>query len=241
MPVSAAALRELHRIHKQLSDLRERSERGPKQIRAREANLARLADELTRIQAEVKAAKVRIDQKQLLLKSGEEKIENLKGKLNAAASNREYQALKDQIAADQMAGSVLADEILEGMEKNDELQTQVVEAQAKIAGAKEELSKAQQAVRDQNELLQADIVRLEGELKTAETALPDDFRNDYDRVVKSKHDDAMAEVNGQFCGGCHQQLTPNMMSELSMARGIFCRSCGRLIYLPEDREPAGRR
>lgn len=241
MPVSAAALRELHRIHKQLSDLRERSERGPKQIRAREANLARLADELTRIQAEVKAAKVRIDQKQLLLKSGEEKIENLKGKLNAAASNREYQALKDQIAADQMAGSVLADEILEGMEKNDELQTQVVEAQAKIAGAKEELSKAQQAVRDQNELLQADIARLEGELKTAETALPDDFRNDYDRVVKSKHDDAMAEVNGQFCGGCHQQLTPNMMSELSMARGIFCRSCGRLIYLPEDREPAGRR
>ena len=46
MAVTAAALRELHRIHRQLSDLRERKERGPKQIKAREANLARLADEL---------------------------------------------------------------------------------------------------------------------------------------------------------------------------------------------------
>ena len=241
MPVSAAALRELHRIHKQLSDLRERADRGPKQIHAREANLTRLADDLTRIQAEVKAAKMRVDQKQLLLKSGEDKIENLKGKLNAAASNREYQALKDQIAADQMAGSVLADEILEGMEKSDDLQKQTAQAQAKIAAAKDELSKAQQTVRDQNAMLLGDIARLEADLKQAEAALPDDLRRDYDRVVKSKQDDAMAEVNGDFCGGCHQQLTPNMMSELSMARGIFCRSCGRLIYLPEDREPAARR
>src|ERR1700684_62266 len=100
MAVTAGALRELHRIHRQLSDLRERKERGPKTIRAREANLSRLAEELARLQADHKAARMRSDQKQLLLKTGEEKILGLKVKLNAAASNREYQALKDQIAAD---------------------------------------------------------------------------------------------------------------------------------------------
>ena len=47
----------------------------------------------------------------------------------------------------------------------------------------------------------------------------------------------MAEVQGEFCGGCYQQLTPNNMAELSMAVAIFCRNCGRLIYLPEDRTP----
>ena len=54
MAVSAAALRELHRIHRQLADLRERSDRGPKQIKARESNLGRLAEELTKVQAEAK-------------------------------------------------------------------------------------------------------------------------------------------------------------------------------------------
>ncbi len=201
--------------------------------------MARLAEELTRLQAEHKAARVRSDQKQLLLKSGEEKIQGLKVKLNAAASNREYQALKDQIAADQMAGSVLADEILEAMEKIDELAAQITEQQQKINGAKEELAKAQQGVRDQAGILDGDIKRLEAELRTAEAALPADFREAYQRVVNSKHEDAMAEVQGEFCGGCHQQLTPNNMAELSMSLAIFCRNCGRLIYLPEDRT-AGR-
>jgi hypothetical protein len=241
MAVTASALRELHRIHRQLTDLRERKERGPKQIRAREANLARLADELTKLQADHKAARIRSDQKQLLLKSGEEKVEGLKIKLNAAASNREYQALKDQIAADQMAGSVLADEILEAMEKIDELAAQIAEHQKKIAVTKEELSKAQQTVREQAELLDTDLKRLEGQLREAEASLPADFRQNYQRVVNSKQDDAMAEVQGDFCGGCYQQLTPNNMAELSMAVAIFCRNCGRLIYLPEDRTPSGNR
>jgi predicted nucleic acid-binding Zn-ribbon protein len=241
MSVTASALRELHRIHRQLSDLRDRKDRGPKQIKAREANLTRLGDELTKMQTDHKAARVRSDQKQLLLKSSEDKIENLKAKLNAAASNREDQALKDQIAADQMAGSVLADEILEAMEKIDELAAVLAEQQGKIAAAKEELAKAQQAVRDQVGQLDSEIGRLEGELRQAEDGLPADFREAYQRVVNSKHEDAMAEVQGEFCGGCYQQLTPNNMAELSMARAIFCRNCGRLIYLPEDRSAAGSR
>jgi predicted nucleic acid-binding Zn-ribbon protein len=241
MAVTAGALRELHRIHRQLSDLRERKERGPKQIKAREANLARLAEELSKLQADHKAARVRSDQKQLLLKSGEEKVESLKVKLNAAASNREYQALKDQIAADQMAGSVLADEILEVMEKIDELAKQITEQQQKIAVTKDELAKSQQAVRDQTGTLDSEIKRLDAELRQAESALPADFREHYQRVVNSKHEDAMAEVQGEFCGGCFQQLTPNNMAELSMSIAIFCRNCGRLIYLPEDRTPKGGR
>ena len=240
MSVTAATLRELHRIHRQLTDLRERAERGPKQIRAREANLSRLNEELTRVQTETKAAKMRADQKQLLLKSNEDKIENLKVKLNACGTNREYQALKDQIAADQMAGSVLADEILEALEKIDESQVHVGEAQKKLAVAKEELAKAQHIVQEQAGLLAADIARLEAELQTVEATLPDDFSVNYQRIVRSKGDDAMAEVQDKFCGGCHQQLTPNQLGDVSMARGVFCKNCGRLIYLAEDRTPGGK-
>jgi predicted nucleic acid-binding Zn-ribbon protein len=235
MSLTAASVRVLHRIHKQLTDLRDRIDRGPRQIRVREASIAKLTEELTKLQADHKAARVRSDQKQLLLKGGEDRIEQLKVKLNAAASNREYQALKDQIAADQMAGSVMADEILEMMEKIDELAGLVAEQQQKIATAKEELSKTQLTVRDMAGSLETDRKRLEAELVEAEAALPGDMRDQYRRLVNSKGDDAMAEVQGEFCGGCFQQLTPNDMAELSMARAIFCRNCGRVIYLPEDR------
>lgn len=232
MSVTAETLRVLHRIHLQLADLHERLDRGPRQIKARETNLAKMNEELARIQAEAKAAKVRSDQKQLLLKSGEDKIISLEGKLNASQSNREYQALKDQIAADKMANSVLADEILEAMEKIDEHKLVIGEAQNKLNIAKEELAKAQSLVVEQNQLLGTDVKRLEGELIEAERDLPDDFREVYVRIVRSRGADAMAEVEADVCTGCSVQLTPNMSAEVHTGRAVTCKSCGRLIYLP---------
>lgn len=237
MSVNAVALRELHRIHQQLADLRERLDRGPKQIKAREANVAKLEAELAKAQADSKAARVHVDQKQLLLKSGETKIEDLRRKLNACGTNREYQALLEQIAADEMAKSVLEDEILESMGKIDEHLAVIKDCQEKLAKGKDELSKAQQAVRDQHGSLMTDFERLDAELKKAEALLPSDFKDPYNRIVKSRGSDAMAQVEGESCGGCFQQITANTMNSLAMGRAVFCLSCGRLLYLPEDRSP----
>lgn len=240
MSVTAAALNELHRIHRQLSDLRERLDRGPKQVKAREANVAKIEAELAQCKADSKAAKMAADQKQLLLKTGEQKVRELKVKLNAAATNREYQALKDQIAADEMASSVLEDEILEALGKIDEFAIKVGEVEQRCAKGREELARGQAQVREQEGLLQADVIRLEADLRQAESILPADFRDAYQRIVKSKGSDAMAQVLEDTCGGCCQSITANMQSSLLMSRVVFCQSCGRLLYLPEDRAPGGR-
>jgi predicted nucleic acid-binding Zn-ribbon protein len=134
--VSTEILRKLHRLHHQLSDLRERLERGPKQIRARQLNLAHHEEQLAKLQTESKAFRVATDAKQLQFKSKEAKVKELRVKLNTANSNREFQALKDQIAADEMTNSVLADEILEALEKADAYQAQIAQSIAAMAKAK---------------------------------------------------------------------------------------------------------
>ncbi|MBL9080705.1 MAG: hypothetical protein JNK76_02810 [Planctomycetales bacterium] len=235
----AVVLRELHRIHIQLSDLRERLERGPRQIKAHETNVARADAEVTRIKNEQKAAKMAADQKQLQLKTIEGKLIDLRVKLNQSKSNREYQALKDQIAADEMAGSVLQDEILEAMEKVDEFKKTVSDAEAVHAKAKEEMARVQAGIRDQQGLLDSDVKRLEAELKESERGLPEDLRDTYNRMVRSKGADGMAQVDGEHCGGCYQTITANTMSSLMMDKIILCQVCGRLLYLPEDRSPGG--
>jgi predicted nucleic acid-binding Zn-ribbon protein len=233
-------LRELHRIHRQLNDLHERLDRGPKQIKARQGTVAKFEAELTQAKADSKAARVGADQKQLLLKSGESKIRELKVKLNAASSNREYQALKDQIAADEMANSVLADEILEALEKIDSFAPLIREAEQNLARGRDELAKAEQQVREQHDLLIGDVQRLEGELKTVEAGLPNDIREVYQRVVRSKGSDAMAQVDGETCGGCYHHLTANIINALLMGRVVCCQSCSRMLYLPEDRTPGAK-
>ncbi len=234
MNLTTGTLRELHRIHRQLSDLRDRLQRGPRMIQVRQNSVTQLEQEQEEAQAVVKAGKVQADQQQLQLKSTEDKIVDLETKLNGAATNREYQALQDQIAADRMAGSVLQDEILEALEKIDELEKVVELSKVNIAKGQEELAKTKEKVLAEQGHLKADIARLKGDLKTAEEVLPNDLKDAYNRIVNSKGADALAPVEGECCGGCYQTLTPNMHNFLQLLRPVFCKSCGRLLYMPED-------
>ncbi len=236
-----SVLRELHRIHIQLGDLRERLDGGPKQLKAKEAAVTKLEAETAQIKAEQKAARVASDQKQLLLKSGETKQKELNAKLMAAQSNREYQALKDQIAADNMANSVLQDEILESLEKLDGFTKLIGEAEQRVARAKEELAKTRLAVESQHESLIGDVNRLEAELKVAEQNLPGDYQEIYVRSARSRGSESMAVVEGENCGGCYHVITANMFNNLLVNKVVTCQSCGRLLYLPEDRSPGRRK
>ena len=235
--VSLAVLRTLHRIHRQLADLHERKDRGPRQIRANEAGVAHREKELAQVRNEGKAMRMAVDQKQLQLKAGEEKIKDHKRKLNAAASNREYQILKDQIAADGMANSVLEDEIIEALEKVDQFQAKIAEAEAAVAAAKQKSAQVGQEVEQQQPRIQGDIERLEAELRECETALPPDIHVIYTRMVRQKGQDALAAVEGGFCSGCHVQVPLNLQAEIRMAHPSFCKTCGRLLYLPEEEDP----
>lgn len=233
MAVTAAALRELHHLHQQLAELRDRVERGPKQIRAREATTTQLKAKVEEARARVQETQMAINRKQLDLKAGEQKVVDAKVRLNAASSNKEYQALVEQIAAAEMAGSVLADEILESMEKLDALQLAVKEAEKSLAAGNQELEKVRQAIEASAAALKTDIERLEASLAQAEAALPADFKVDYQRVVRGKGANGMAAVEDNVCGACGQQITLNMQNELRLSRPVFCKACGCLLYLSE--------
>ena len=102
--------------------------RGPKQSKAALANVAHRESLLAEAKNAEKAFRVTLDQKQLQLKTAEGKVKELQIKLNTAQSNREYQTLVEQIQAAEMANSVLADEILEALDKVDDHKKQVAHA-----------------------------------------------------------------------------------------------------------------
>ncbi len=234
MSITGTALRELHRIHKQLTDLRGRLERGPKQVAASAGAVTRMELEVEQAKEALKRARVANDQKQLQLRSREAKIVDLKNRLNTANSNKEFQLLKDQIAADHQANLVLEDEILEALEKLDKLAARVKETDESLVKARAEAEKVQQRVSAEREGLESELARVKAELKHAEATLPLDFKADYDRVARVRGEDTLAEVDGEVCSGCYHSLTANMMNELYMSKAVFCKSCGALLYLPEE-------
>lgn len=232
--VASGTLRTVHRMHRQLADLADQLAAGPRAVAARTKQVQAAEAKKSAAQDEVKKAKVIADQKQLQLKSAEAKILDLEGKLNACKTNREYQTLRDQIAADRMATKVLEDEILESLERIDALKPTVPAAESEITAAKTLLAEAEARVRAETGRLEGEVARIRADLQAAEKEFTADVRSLYERIVKQKAADGMAAAEGDTCGGCFPQLTGNMVSELLLGRVVVCRGCGRLIYSPDS-------
>lgn len=233
MTLTAAELRDLHRIHCRRTDLLDRLRRGPLRIQATE-NLANQAQAERDAGKELlKRLRMNCDGKELQLGEREGRVEDTRGKLNACSSNREYQALIEQIAADEQATSVLSDEILELLDKISQQEKTVEKQEAKLAKAQQDRDAARKQVDEGRAGLEDELAQVTAELARAEDALTGDFKVNYKRMAKARGEDALAVLDGENCTGCYQRVTTQQINLLSLSRPVFCGGCGRLLYLPE--------
>ena len=209
MSLTASSLRDLHRIHQQQTELTDRLAAGPIRIKAAEAAV-------------------------LQLQQSVERITDTRGKLNTCATNKEFQALKDQIDTDLQENDLLEDKILKLLEGLDEHEERVKASEQELNDASQELKKIRDAVETSQAGLETDLEQIQEQLTAAEASLPGDLRSDYKRIAQSMGEDALAGVEEDVCGGCFQKLTPQTINELLVSKPVFCKSCGRLLYMLGD-------
>jgi predicted nucleic acid-binding Zn-ribbon protein len=230
MSISASVLETLHRIHRQKSDLTGQLDRGPKQIQAAKHRIEVCKKALDDIKEKQKQLRMDADRRQLQLREREQRILTLEGKMNAAKENREYQTLKEQIAADRQANNVLSDEILELLEQVDVVTAQIEPAQQQIKLAEAEAAETEKKISARMKLVEGDLGRVLNELSSVESGLPVDFKGDYERLISLRGEDGIAETEGNCCGGCYQMLTPQLLDRLANHFTVVCPSCGRFLY-----------
>lgn len=232
MAASSQVIKALHDLHLKLHGVQEDLTRGPRQIAARQAAVDKRKAELDARRDRFKQLKMMADQKNLQLKTNEAKINDLRTKLNIAGSNREYEIITGQMAADTMANSVLEDEILEALTRIDTMQGEVRQAEQELAAGETALKQAKTDVTAREPGLTAAAAALQKEVAEAERLLPNDIAGQYRRAVGGLGADALAAVENRVCTACHMQLTSQKIVELNSGKLMFC-TCGRLLYTPE--------
>jgi hypothetical protein len=235
MAITPAALKELHQLHLQLQEVREKLRRGPTQIAARRQFAEKKQAELVAEKARLLELRKHADGKSLQLKSNEAKIADLKGKLNAASSNREFDVIKGQIDADLMANSVLEDEILEAMEKIDAEALKLKALEEEVAAAQAAEKRVAAEIEAERPGLEVRAAELEKQVRAAESMLPGTVADVYRRLVQAHGAGALAGVTQRerACGSCNTTLSPQEIIQLNTQTIIFCRACGRMLYKAE--------
>lgn len=234
MEVKPEIIQTLHRILRQKADLESQIARGPRRIENCRSAEAIATKQVDACQQELKRLKLLAADRQLQLKHRETKLEDLKGKRNTCSSNREYSLLNDQIAADQQANTVLADEILDTLDSIDKQNEAIQSSQGRLAASQKETAKVQADVGQQVASLNQELARIIAELRECEARLPNDVRAEYQQRVRAKGEEALAIVDGGSCGNCHQVLTAHILDQLSMGRVHICSACNSILYFGES-------
>ncbi|MBS0262367.1 MAG: phospholipase [Planctomycetes bacterium] len=221
---------ELHRLLVALQEVQEAIDRGPRQLKVRQQTVVQKQAELEAQKQKHKSLRMTADQKSLQLKSNEAKIGDLRGKLNQAQSNREFDIIKQQIAADSVANSVLEDEILDALEKVDLAQQDIKRLEADVAQAQADEKRIAAEIAAALPGHQSRQAELNSAISAAEALLPADIHVPYRRLVQAYGAAALAPVEGNTCTSCYVSLPAQMAMQVRAGQIFFCKTCGRLLY-----------
>jgi uncharacterized protein len=228
-------IRSLHRLLRQKSDIQGQIERGPKQVKSAQLMVDKATEELSSTREQIKQKRLEADRKQLQLREREQRVKHMEAQLNAAKANREYQTLKEQIAAELQANSVLSDEILEALEAVDVVSATVDGFVSKLAQCEAEKKKISDSVQERMAILTNELARVSEELTRTQSQITGDFVKELNRMIASRGEEALAELEGNSCGGCYTNLNAAVLDKLQMNNPVSCPSCGRIVYAPEGR------
>ena len=145
--------------------------------------------------------------------------------------NEEYRALTHEIEMCNEAISKLEDQELELMEQGDAAQREVVEA-TRTANEIKKLADGQIAGLNQREqTLQKELAELESRRGALAETVEEATRLRYDRTLKKKGSSVVVGIDHGVCGGCHMQLSRQIVVQCQAEQEIVgCPNCGRILY-----------
>lgn len=229
----ATLFREIHRLRRFAHDLQEQIDRLPRQQKAQQTKVARQEETLHQAQDALKHLKVDLHAKEGALKATHGQIAKYQKQLNEAESKKEYEALQHEINDAKTACGKLEEEILDALSSSEEKTAQLPDLEKAVQQAKEEQTQFLSAMQERLTSYQSQLGETQKQLHEREAVLPAGLRAQYERVIAAMGHEALASVQGRSCAACYTEITAQQHNELQQELFVLCKSCGRILYLPE--------
>lgn len=226
----AETLKELHSLHVELAEAHSKLKRGPLQIKARETEFAKQEQQLEKEREALRRRRIEADQKELALKTGEQKVKDLQIKLNLVKSNKEYSALQEEIRKVQETNGKLEEEILEAMTEQETAAEQVEKLAAAVTQAGAELERFKETTRYTLEKMESRLGLLQSKITELARQLPGDVQENYRKLVDQKAERTIAACENGTCQECFTGQTPQAWNDLVAGKAVTCHTCGAILY-----------
>ena len=239
------ALVKLFQADQQLREAQNRLDAATKNVRVQERRVNELAAKQTEAQQKLREHQARAGALELDLKSRDEHIEKLRSQQQNAKNNKEYQAFLIEINTGKVDKGKVEEEWIKVTEAVELGQAELKDMAAGLETERAKLASMKAQITDTIAMLQAEIDALLPAREQAAAAVPQKALAAFNRLADHHDGEAMSALikpdrrrEEYSCSACMMDLVTDVYNKLHTRDDlVFCPSCRRILYIPDDLPP----
>ena len=216
--------REAHALKEQLAlypgmlaDLEMRQSAASKQLEDAKARHAHAREERRKAELDVKALREQVDKFQL--------------QQNQVKTNREYETVKEEIAATDRRIDAKDSEGLGALEAEEAAEEEIKNAKAESEETRKIATTERDRINARIEEKKDRLAQYQEDHVRRVAALPEEFQETYELLNERYPGSALAEAVDGSCGGCSINLVKQVEIDARKADGtVHCDNCSRILY-----------
>lgn len=225
-------------------------------LQDRDSRLARLTAELDRVpveraevdrqekvasetleNAKTEARRIEVDRKRMEVEvnSKEEQVRKYKTQLLEIKNNDQFHALQHEITHAEKEIRRIEDDELVVMEKNETVQATIRQADASLQESRKRFEMQRKELALKEDTLKKQVDEVMGQRQKVVAEVDEDTLGRYERILRSKHGQAIVKIAHGLCMGCHLKLTAQEIHHAQAGTDLVtCTNCGRILYWAGD-------
>jgi len=222
----------LQTIDSEIYVLKNEKELKPKEIEAIDAAFEEKKKHLAVLEQTLLSFQKQRKDKELELASKEEGIKKLETQLYQLKTNREYQAMLQQIQDAKADASVIEDQILGLFDQADKIKNDSSQEKQRLQEEEKVAEEQKRRIQDRLKEIDERIAQLEAQRKQITPVLDKKMLTQYERILLNRDGLAIVSVKDNSCGGCNMFVPPQVINLIRMyERIITCEVCNRILYI----------
>jgi len=222
---------ELQKIDLDLRNIMMERERYPKELKKLDEKQKLEQEKIVKEREKLESLEKERRQKEKYLIAEQDKIKRSEGRMTEVKTNKEYQALLNEIETFKESISRAEEEVLVIMDEIDELKKQLSKREKDIALTLEwieaERKKIQEKM-DQDELVWKEKSERKEMLSTR---VESNLFKLYNMLKEKRQGIGMVSVKSETCQGCFVNVPPQMFIEVQKNNSLVrCPNCNRILY-----------
>ncbi len=230
-----SSLIKLQTIDSEIYALNTEKESTPGQIKALDAAFEEKKQALDALNKKILDLQKQKKDKELGLASKEEAAKKLQSQLYQLKTNKEYQAMLQQINDAKADASVSEDRILELMDQLDNARAEIDKEKQLLQQEEKLLNEKKNKIQERMKDVDDRMSQLQAQQKQIIPEIDSKILPQYQRILKNRDGLAIVRVKDNSCGGCNMHVPPQVINLIKMyERIITCEVCNRMLYIDDE-------